>query len=218
MKRIAGIVIMALGLVTFLSAGVSHAATPWPVTITTNPCVPSHSTEVVTSLTNRPDSGGNGNWANDHLTRTFAYNLVSTSGGVFSYTGVLCDSGTYTTIPGAFAPNQGPGFTGLRITGDVTATVSDGFATFEFSSTTAANPALMPASQDGSGFSTSNWPAQLFTADAATVNLDNDWTWTYTDPAHKACPTCGEFLRQNWVDSAADGGGQDPGSGEIYGS
>lgn len=59
-----------------------------------------------TTLTNRHDSGDNGNWAVDHITRNLSIQLTGGGPGHWHFTATVTDLGTFQTINGAFTPNQ----------------------------------------------------------------------------------------------------------------
>lgn len=172
-----------------------------------------------THLTGRPDSGGNGNWATDAMTRTLA--ITSLGGG--SYTATVTDSGgTFTTIMGAYVPNQGanPGgrFASRRHSGTFTGTAS-----FSFTASKAPSASLVPASESGapaagSDQTTSLWYEQAFPAGTVFggTGILGSWSWSYT--AVDACdsPVRGFFtVSQRWTDAAVNGGGQLPGDGQV---
>jgi hypothetical protein len=175
-----------------------------------------------TSITNSPDSGGNGNWANDDITRTLTINTDTTSSDCASlagwdasadvcYSGSISDSGTANTIVSGFQPNQGSSTaadqTGDKITGPSEGVPFTGTASFQFYAPTGDIPsaANVPATlnsnfteQTGAS-STSEWYLEAFTtAGRAGVNTDGlgNWSWTYAN-------SC-----ESWTDANTNGDGQ----------
>ena len=116
--------------------------------------------KAVTDLYNRPDSGGVGNWANDALTRTVTFREIGASAGVYTYVATLGDRGEFTTISGAYTPNQGGIYAGDKISGQVSGSMN-GSTSFEF---TATNPIDNHARNLGV-------PATLFGAVGSTLDL-----------------------------------------------
>lgn len=194
-----------------LLAGLGAALTVTPAAhASVTPCAPSiGSVSATTHLTNRPDSGGNGTWATDTLTRTFKLTLVSQSAGIYTYTGTVCDGGTFLTIPGAFTPNQGAPFTGDTIADLVKGTVN-GTAFFSFTADQPADISLVPPTGDP-GAPTSTWYQQAFPAGTVFggTGLENNWSWSYQ--------VIQGFFIQNWLDAASNSGGQVPSAGNITG-
>jgi hypothetical protein len=76
-------------------------------------------TTATTQIKNRPDSGGNGNWAIDRFSRTLVLNYEgrvsaeeiaanpALAATPYKYSAQLNDSGTFLDLPGQFTPNQG---------------------------------------------------------------------------------------------------------------
>ena len=83
-------------------ASPGHQSAPKPVT-------------AATQLSNRDDSGGNGNWAKDTLTRTLTIRETGHAGGLYYFTATIRDAGTFRAIKSAYTPNQGRPYTGARI-------------------------------------------------------------------------------------------------------
>lgn len=139
--------------------------------------------KAVTNLYNRPDSGGVGNWANDALTRTVTFREIGASAGVYTYVATLGDRGEFTTISGAYTPNQGGIYAGDKISGQVSGSMS-GSASFEF---TATNPIDnharnlgVPATLFGAVGSTSIWYELAFPAGTTFGGLGiGNWGWNY---------------------------------------
>lgn len=208
----------AVAAIAGVSAPAAHAAGY------TGPCTPSTgSHSATTTLTNRLDSGGNGDWAIDGdtaaspaygVTRTFKITLVSQSAGHWTWNGAACDGGQATAIPGAFTPNQGPGHTGQVIRSQVTTTLN-GTASYTFTTDaplSAARNLGLPASENGtpapgSPQTTSLWYEQAFPAGTTFGGPGiGPWSWTYT---------AGLFPPESWTDASANNGGQVPSAGNI---
>lgn len=176
------------------------------------PCAPSTgSVSASTTLTGRPDFGGNGNWATDKLTRTLKYTLISHAGGVYTYNATVCDGGTFAAIPGAFTPNQSGSNLGDTIR-DATTGMFTGTATYTFTSDAAVNIALVQPRDDGTPAAgtkqtTSLWFEQGFAspADILSGGINDNWSWSYTN------------FTQTWTDAASNSGGQTASAGNITG-
>ena len=119
-------VVAASAALSFAAAGAASASTAFP-----HP----HSQDVTatTHLTHRLDSGGNRNWATDDFTRHATItpdgtaplaDCSPTATTCYAYTASLKDDGTFTTINGAFTPNQGGADAGDLITAKVTGRMS----------------------------------------------------------------------------------------------
>jgi len=142
----------------------------------------------VTNLYHRPDSGGNGNWATDAMTRTVIFKYIGRdSAGLYHYTAQLSDRGEFTTIPGAYTPNQGAPYTGDLISGQVNGSMS-GKASFEFTSTNPIDNHKLnlgvPRAEFGAPGnpeqSTSAWYEQAFRQGTVFGGLGiGNWGWTY---------------------------------------
>jgi hypothetical protein len=168
------------------AAGASVSTFPPPVT----PQIPAHSPSVFTSrtsLTNRPDSGGNGNWALDTMTRTLTITETGHNGPGYAYTATVSDTGTFKTISGAYTPNQGPPSTGKRIQGTVQGSVA-GTAQYSFTASKlpASSPNLgVPNTENGApgtpAETTSSWYELAFPAGTTFGGTGiGNWSWTYT--------------------------------------
>jgi hypothetical protein len=164
-----------------------------------------------TTITGRPDSGGNGNWATDAMTRTIA--ITSLGGG--TYTAILKDArGTFTTGAGDFVPNQSAS-PGLKFTQAITGTFT-GTASFAFTASQAPDSRLVPRRAAGTGpTDTSDWYKLAFPAGTVFggTGIENNWGWSYTTPE---CLIIGHgrfsLSHQAWRDFASNNGGQGPGS------
>lgn len=179
----------------------------------------------VTWLSNHPDGGGNGTWATESFRRVFQLQLTGVHLGVYSFRASIADSGEFTTIPGAYTPNQGAPFTGHKIHGVVSGFLHGG-TTYTFTTNRLPNHGWnlgIPFFESGSPTgpqTTSLWYEQAFPT--GTVfggsGIDNDWSWSYSAfpcfflPFH-AIPS---FVPQHWVDGFLTDG-QVPADGNITG-
>ena len=169
-----------------------------------------------TSVSNRDDSGGNGNWATDAMvrmvtiTRHEAAAVANCGDGAVTcwyYTATLTDSGTFTTQPGAFTPNQGLD-NGQKISGTVNGNFTGGSHIEFYASSNAPNASLVPATVSGDSPSTTNWVEQAFPGGTVfSVPSLLDWSWSYNAPA-----TC-----EHWTDAFNNSGGQSKSAGDITG-
>jgi hypothetical protein len=183
----------------------------------------------VTTITGHPDGGAQGNnWANDSFTRTATIHRVnqvtvaecpgSGTGKCWFYTGTLSDSGTFATIAGQLAPRTG------SLDQSLAGAFSGGTKTIDFwSSWENPNKADVPQTVSGAATgrgTTTNWVEQFFgpgavfnsAANPGGPNLGN-WSWKYTlnFGSNTACPNDA----YQWIDSSTDGGGANPGAGNI---
>lgn len=181
------------------SARVAPRATPAVVTASTH-------------ITGRPDSGGNGNWAADSMTRT----LKVTSLGGGSYTATVTDSaGSFATVRGDFVPNQAAN-PGARFSQVIRGSFT-GTASFAFTASQVPSATLVPRRATGTGpTDTSDWYKLAFPAGTVfggTGILDS-WGWSYTTKLGCLTVIGGSpaAVTQTWRDFAGNGGGQGPGS------
>lgn len=152
-----------------------------------------------TSLANRVDSGGHGNWATDTLSRTAlitrdhkvaASKCGATAAACWFYTGRVNDAGTFLTITGAQSPGAGTVIPGQHVAGAIA-----GYSTFEiFASSDTPDASLVPATTTGNGQSTSDWMKLFFPAGTLFAGMTQPtWSWTYTTQT-----TC-----EKWVNALA---------------
>jgi hypothetical protein len=181
-----------------------------------------------TTLTNWPDSGGNGNWALDDLTRVSSTLYLGDSASGHDYLGSVFDSGTFTAFPGAYTPNQGVD-KGKQI-GDSLRGTAYGLWTQEFaaSSFVKEQPALTGTINGVGPEATSTWENLFFPSTAKLTYKDAvplpstvastgnplDWQWYYRAGQDNCLKT------ETWMDTAsvqgsATAGGQDSGAGDI---
>ena len=170
-----------------------------------------------TLMTNRPDSGGNGDWANDQFTRkitidqqtsTAATNCSPTATQCFLIAGAkLTDTdGTFTTISGAFTPNQFGTDAGLHITHVVSGKMSGNGEFPAFYATELPNAHKVPGTNDGDANPSSTWPELAFPAGTQFTGL-SETTFSYS--YHHGA--------QHWLDADTNGGGQSAAAGNITG-
>lgn len=172
----------------------------------------------LTAISNRPDSGGNGNWGIDTINR----DVIVTNHGVvpnadcspaaihcWSYTATLADSGTFNTIHNAFTPNQFGTNAGKHIASSVFGTIS-GSGSYTFDASTLANGSLVPGTTSGSALTTGDWYKLFFSpgTEFSGPGLNNNWSWSYTDSSS---------ISQKWTDAASNNGGQSLFAGNITG-
>lgn len=156
------------------------------------------SVNAMSSLTNRPDSGGHGTWATDTLTRSIsitrqhaakAAECGPTATTCWFYTGMIADNGTFTTVAGGDSPEAG-----TAISGTVNGTVVGASKIEFFASSDSPNPASVDATVNGSAHPTGQWAAMFFPAGTIVTDSDLlDWAWTY-----QAAATC-----EKWVNAKA---------------
>lgn len=188
-------------------SGAAHAATATaPTTVT-----------ATTHVTDRPDSGNGGTWAYDTFDRTLTVtaaakqNPADTAKNLVDYTVTVTDQGFFSAVQGTGTPNQF--VPGTKVMHAVKGTMNGGLSYTVTAPATDSLTGVIPASENdnfstsGAGFvSTGDWPKLAFmTPTNVTVNENSDWSWTYKT----ACET--------WVDSAANGSGNQANDGNITG-
>jgi hypothetical protein len=177
------------------------------------------SAEGNTVLSQRDDSGGNGNWAKDYVNRELTIHLTggnATTG--YTYTAYVRDSGTFRTDAGAFTPNQGAPYTGEKITHQVSGPMS-GHAAYSFTANklpvTRHGRLELPSRIVGDGGSTSTWYELAFPSGATFGGTGiGAWSWTYNAQVkvnhHRV-------IHERWVDgsSLVNNAGQGATAGNI---
>jgi hypothetical protein len=171
-----------------------------------------------TDITNDADSGNNGDWAVDTLTRQMTVTRhaaapASDCGGTatngvttcYFYTALMTDEGSFTTDSGAKSPNAGVTINGV-LTGSIT-----GGSSYEFyASSGTPDGTLVPATLDATsaGTNSSDWPERFFPSAVVFGGMDEiNWSYTYDAPA-----TC-----ETWTDAFNNGGGSSSAAGDITG-
>lgn len=184
------VTVKATGTTRFLLTVIANIT---PVVV--QAAAPSATTTGATNVTNRDDSGDNGDWAKDAFTRTLSVtrhaqapvaNCGATSGNCWFYTATISDNGTFKTDDSAASPRAG-----VTINGTVVGTFSGGEAVEFYAST---DTAVQPASSiSGDSPSTTDWVKQDFAAGThfSSVTTKDGWSWTYVAPN-----TC-----EQWVDA-----------------
>lgn len=199
----------ALGLAAFAPAA-SAAAGTWTI-------------HAATAISDRPDSGDAGYWADDTFGRTawltFGGEVAlsfcggsTPTGHCYAFTGKVTDKGTFTTIAGQQSPGAGSGGAvpiGVAATGPMTGYYSYSF----YSSWKTAHASAVPATENDGGVvptgrhTTGAWLEQFFGAGArfyvsgalsSSLGTTGRWGYTLAFGADTACP----HLASQWVDSS----------------
>jgi hypothetical protein len=203
---------------------------------TARPAVKSYTVTAVTKLSDRPDSGVHGNWADDTFTRTAHLTLVSQvassycagkTSHCYHWTGSVSDAGSFATIPGDVSPGNGdlnggsPAAIGTVVKGSMSGSYKYDF----YASWKTAKASLVPTSENDQGnvpggrSTTGAWveqffgtTAQFFTGGAASNELGTTGSWTYGAAfgADSACPA----VASQWTDASPDWG-TNAGDGNI---
>lgn len=219
----------AAAVAVLASAGAVASLGLTAASATTSSVTPYTST-AVTKVSDRPDSGVHGNWADDTFARTASVHLVSEvalsycggttgTGHCYHWTGTITDSGSFLTIVGDNSPGNGylnggsAPVMGEAVKGTMAGTYSYDF----YSSWKSASKALVPATENDQGntpggrSTTDAWPEQFFGAGArfyesgaASDSLGTTGSWKYTAGfgSDSACPN----LASQWVDASPDWG------------
>jgi hypothetical protein len=175
-----------------------------------------------TQLSNRADSGGNGDWATDAMTRKLVITQVGQNGSTRSFDATVTDTGRFTTIPRAYSPNQGGADLGLKIAELLEGTFT-GQASYTFTANASPRASLVPRAESGTPSSgpktTSLWYEQAFPAGTTFGGTGiTTWGWNYAATAVTPGRGAGFSLcTQKWSDASANNGGQDANSGNITG-
>jgi hypothetical protein len=169
--------------------------------------------QAVTTIQDRPDSGNGGYWAGDSFARVLVITRTGGTAGHWTFTATLSDFGTFTTIPGAPAPNQGGPYAGDVIRSAVTGFMG-GSADFAFTASTLPVAGDVPRTENDHGLtpadSTSTWYELAFPAGTVFGGPGlGSWSWSY------AAFTRGGL--QHWTDAWDNGFGDLPGDGQITG-
>jgi hypothetical protein len=205
------------GTALAVAAAPASAAAPRPAPHRPAPHRPAphrpvpHKVVASTHITRRPDSGGNGNWATDAMTRTLTIRHLKGQ----NYVATLADShGRFVTGRGDFVPNQAAD-PGVKFTQRIAGTFS-GAASFSFTASRAPSAFLVPRRATGSRpTDTSDWYKLAFPTGTVFggTGILNNWGWSYT--TDHGCRTFGRHgssvRRQTWKDFASNNAGQGPG-------
>jgi hypothetical protein len=157
-------------------------------------------------VTAHQDSGSHGTWALDGYTMSMtvirqaavdASHCQAGAAGCWFYTGLISDSGSFTTTDGALSPNAG-----TAVSGTVTGSFTGGSSIQFYADSSSLAASRLHTVSGGPGTSDLSWPASFLPA-AATISGYSllNWSWTYGAPG-----TC-----ETWVDGI---GGQ---TGDITG-
>lgn len=220
-----GLVVAAAAAGSVTAAGASTAQAQHP----------SHhlTVKAVTRLEERPDSGGNGNWATDRMSRKLTITETGPVTGGYAYTATVEDAGGFRTDRGAYTPNQGAPYTGDKIHGQVSGWMT-GKASYSFTASTLPSTkknAGVPGAEDGAPATpeqtTSDWYEQAFPAGTTFGGAGiGDWSWKYAGPVCRTYKTVyrhhhwvkiAVYSQQHWTDSLAGDGGQLKADGNITG-
>lgn len=169
----------------------------------------------ITQLSLRPDSGGNGDWAIDTISRDLNIQLIGHTLTGWEYQATVTDLGSFRTIADAYTPNQHFPWHNARLFSVVTGRLG-GKATYEFTASQPADMVDVPATEVGAPVTaaqtTSDWYEQAFPAGTLFSGPGiASWAWTYHGPS------CGPFGTQEWVDAGYNNGGQTITAGNITG-
>jgi hypothetical protein len=181
------------------------------------------SVTATTHLTNRADSGGNGDWATDTMTRKLVITQTGRTGNVRDFTATVTDTGSFITTYRAYTPNQGGADLGRRIDAWLTGSLA-GKAAYAFTATAAPAAGLVPAAESGTPASgpktTSLWYEQAFPAGTIFGGAGiGTWGWNYTAASVGILFGGGFTLcTEHWSDASVNNGGQTANSGDITGS
>jgi hypothetical protein len=142
-----------------------------------------------------------------------------------AYTAALKDNGTFTTIPLAYTPNQGPGDTGLKLPARPVNGQMNGYGTFTtFYATAAPDASLVPGHVTGSADPSSTWPELFFPAGTTFGVTEATWGYHYSAQVkttvcrhHRQCTSQTTVQHQHWADTYSNGAGQLPADGNITG-
>ncbi len=215
-----------------IAAGATALFTPVVAAAATPSATPQTVITASTAVSNRPDSGVQGNnWALDTFTRVASVKLVgevantncpgTDTGHCYLWDFTITDSGHFKAIAGQPAPRTG------TLERALTGTMAGGTKNGQFySSWKTAKAARVPATENDNGadptgrHTTTNWAEQFFGASAVFNSAANpggpdlgNWGWTYTlnFGTNSQCPN----NAYRWVDAAANGGGSQPPDGNI---
>lgn len=140
-----------------------------------------------TALTNRPDSGTAGTWANDTLSRNVsvtkhgavdAAKCGPTATECYLYYVSGTDTGTFATVPGWKTPGAG-----ANGAGNVSGSVSGAFKGQFYATSATPDPSLVDATVNGAAHPTAQWAAMFFPATVTVTDTElRDWGWTYKAP------------------------------------
>jgi len=210
---VAGAAIPVLAMTAASASPASHRPPP-PKLVTVT---------ATTKLSNRADSGGNGNWATDAMTRKLVIRETGRSAGVYDFTATVTDSGSFATDNGAFTPDQGGTDAGLVIFKHTAGSLYGG-ADYSFTATTLPDGRYVPSRESGTPLSgdrtTSLWYEQAFGAGTVFGGTGiGNWSWSYAGPVCKTgTGRHVSYVPQRWTDALNNDGGQSATAGNITGA
>lgn len=171
---------------------------------------------VVSTLTDRPDSGNHGTWALDSVTRTVTVchvaEVLEKSAVVietWKYHAKVEDEGTFVTVAGS-SPNKGhPVKGGVKgyLTGSFTADFTAPHDWIGWDDSKLAGKTLTGVANP----TTSLWVKALWKDGFAGSSINDDWTWSYW-----TCNATRARCTEKWLDNAKTNGGG-PHDGDIVG-
>ena len=145
-----------------------------------------------TAVSERPDSGLHGTWADDSMTRTLtvvrqhAAKASDCGAGAVKcwfYTGTIKDNGSFKTRAGALSPNAG-----TPISGIVTGTISGVYEIEFYADSDEPDGSLVESTASGPEPATSDWMKMAFPTGTKFNGFEGvDYSWTYQ--ASNTCET-----------------------------
>jgi hypothetical protein len=185
-----------------------------------------------TAITNRPDSGAHGDWAQDNFTRAATVKLVgqvgaencpgTDTGFCYLWDFTIADSGHFTTTADASSPRAGKTLD-LALTGAFSGGTTSGQY---YSSWKTAKASRVPTTENDMNAvptgrkTTTNWVEQFYGSSAVFNSAANAggpdlgrWSWKYTlgFGSDTQCPN----NASQWVDAANNSDGSTPPDGDI---
>ena len=193
---------VTVGLLLTATAAGAATATPADTNAAITTAGPTGlSATVHSTLVNRPDGGGAGDtWALDNMHRTMTLTLIGQDGSQYKYVATIHDTGTFTTVTGALAPNQGGKYAGTAEQASKTGVMS-GYADFSFDASSlpslgVANLGVLTTVQPDQG-DTATWYEQAFPSGTSFTGPGiGNWGWDY------------HLGSQHWADTYANNDGQ----------
>jgi len=204
---LAGAITVAVSIASAAPA-LATTTTPGPLTASTH-------------VSNRTDFGGGGAWAKDDFDRSLQLTLDGLANPVHCAGQVPCvhyfykivdganggANGGFVTIPGALAPNQGPGHAGQHVQRTFGSFNGHQEGDFYTSMPTDPHGYNVPANFSGNGVSSTNWP----TLEWASPNPSRFFGLGANSFAYSYRTT---LTGQRWID--AGGPGSDNCDGQCF--
>ena len=181
-----------------LMAAASASASPAPQQV-----------RAATFITDRPDGGNAGYWADDTMERSLVITRTGGTTGDWTFKATLTDDGAFTTIKGALAPNQAPQYAGETERSAVTGLMT-GYADFTFTASKLPSSSLVPRFENDHGNvpadDTSTWYMLAFPAGTSFGGTGiGNWGWTYFAFTPRGLQFWSDAYNNNYGDSAGDG-------------